>query len=94
MRTTNNIGRTTMRTTLFLSSVAAGLLAVSTATFAQNFVNYPAYSSVTPGTAPGWGYIAPADRFTRSELSHHGKVTAPTHRAMRSHAPAATTQEQ
>jgi hypothetical protein len=94
MRTTNHIGRTTMRTTLFLSSVAAGLLAVSTTTFAQNFVNYPAYSSVTPGTAPGWGYIAPADRFTRSELSHRGKATAPTHRAMRSRAPAATTQEQ
>jgi hypothetical protein len=94
MRTTNHIGRTTMRTTLFLSSVAAGLLAVSTTTFAQNFVNYPAYSSVTQGTAPGWGYIAPADRFTRSELSHQGKVTAPTHRAMRSRAPAAPAQAQ
>jgi hypothetical protein len=78
-----------MRTTLFLSSVAAGLLAVSTTTFAQNFVNYPnAYPSVTPGAAPGWGYSAPADRLTRSHVSHQGKVTVPTHRATHSPTPA------
>jgi len=86
-----------MRATLFLSSVAAGLLAVSTTTFAQNFVNYPqAYGPVTPGAAAGWGYAAPADRFTRSDLSHQGKVTVPTHRTLRSRAPAgaAPAQEQ
>ena len=78
-----------MKTTLFLSSVAAGLLAVSTTTFAQNFTYYPsAYPSVTLGAAPGWGYTAQADRLTRSHLSHQGKVTVPTHRATRSHAPA------
>jgi hypothetical protein len=81
-----------MRTALFLSSVAAALLAVSTATFAQNFTYYPnAYPAVTPSAAPGWDYTAQADRLTRSHLSHHGKVTVSTHRATRSHAP---TQEQ
>jgi hypothetical protein len=86
-----------MRATLFLSSVAAGLLAVSTTTCAHNFVNYPqAYGPVTPGAAAGWGYAAPADRFTRSDLSHQGKVTVPTHRTLRSRASAgaAPAQEQ
>jgi hypothetical protein len=82
-------GEIMMKTTLFISTLAAGLLVVSTTTFAQNFVNYPqAYSSVTPGAAPSWGYTAPADRFTRSGLGHQGKVTMPTHTTTRSRAPA------
>ena len=56
-----------MKTTLFLSALAAGMLAVSTTTFAQNFGAYPqAYgnASVTPSVAPR--YTAPTDRFTHS----------------------------
>ena len=76
-----------MKTTLFLSSVAAGLLAVSTTTFAQNFTYYPnAYPSVTQG--PAWGYTAPADGLRRSHLSHQRNVTVPTHSVTGSRAPA------
>jgi hypothetical protein len=76
-----------MKTALLLSSLAAGLLAISTTVFAQNFVNYPqAYGS--PGAAPSWGYTAPADRFTRSDLGHQGKVTMPTRKTTHSRAPA------
>jgi hypothetical protein len=68
-----------MKTTLFLSALAAGMLAVSTTTFAQNFGAYPqAYGNaalVTPSVAPR--YTAPTDRFTRSDLDYRGKVTAP-----------------
>ena len=68
-----------MKTTLFLSTLAAGLLVVSTTTFAQNFVNYPqAYSSVTPGAAPSWGYTAPADRYEHGiRQGEGGRVKAP-----------------
>ena len=77
-----------MKTTLFLSALAAGVLAVSTTTFAQNFGAYPqAYgnASVTPSVAQR--YTAPIDRFTRSDLGYQGKVTAPRTKAWPSQAP-------
>jgi hypothetical protein len=55
-----------MKTTLFMSMVAAGLLAVSTTTFAQNLGTYAA--------AVGDAYASPIDRFTRSDLSYQRKV--------------------
>ncbi len=70
-----------MKTTLLLSALTAGLMAVSTTTFAQNFVNYPqSYGSITQGVAPSWGYVAPNDRFTRSDLGYQSRVTAPRHK--------------
>jgi hypothetical protein len=78
-----------MKATLLLSALAAGLLAVSTTTFAQNFVNYPqAYGSATSGAAPSWGYTAPAKRFTRSDFGYRGNVTVTPHKTTHPHATA------
>ena len=56
-------------------------MAVSTTAFAQNFVAYPqSYGSITQGVAPSWGYVAPNDRFTRSDLGYQSRVTAPRHK--------------
>src|ERR1700738_4344415 len=70
LRTTPiRIERTTMKTTLLLSALAAGLMAVSTTTFAQNFVAYPqSYGSITQGVAPSSGFVAAHDPLTRSAL--------------------------
>ena len=78
-----------MKTALLLSALAAGLMAVSTTAFAQNFVNYPqSYGSITQGVAPSWGYVAPNDRFTRSDLGYQS--TAPRHKTKHSRAAVAT----
>lgn len=83
------IGRTTVKTTLLL---AAGLMAVSTTAFAQNFVAYPqSYGSITQGVAPRWSYVAPNDRFTRSDLGYQGSVTAPRHKTKHSRAAVVST---
>ena len=80
-----------MKTTLLLSALAAGLMAVSTTAFAQNFVNYPqSDGSITQGVAPSWGYVAPNDRFTRSDLGYQSRVTAPRHKTKHSRAAVAT----
>lgn len=82
-----------MKTTLLLSALAGGLLAVSATAFAQNFTYYPqaypqSYGPVTSGAAPSWSYPAPANRFTRSDLGYHGRVTAPPHKTTHLHATA------
>jgi hypothetical protein len=66
-------------------------MAVSTTAFAQNFVAYPqSYGSITQGVAPSWGYVAPNDRFTRSDLGYQGSVTAPRHKTKHSRAAVTT----
>jgi hypothetical protein len=93
MRTTNHIGRTTMKTALFLSSVAAGLLAASTATFAQNYGAYAqAVGEAAQATTVTPGYGAPLGRFTRpdvgSNLGYRASITAPRNKTARPVAPA------
>jgi len=90
MRTTPQDQETKMKTTLFLSTLAAGVLAVSTATFAQNFGGYAqAYgdAAVTRNATPNWSYTVPVDRFARSDFGYQGKVTAPRNQTTRSRAP-------
>jgi hypothetical protein len=66
-----------MKTTLFLSAIAAGLVAVSTTTFAQNFGAYAqAYGDAAMTSSQ---YTAPTDRFTGSDLGYQGKVTGRRH---------------
>jgi hypothetical protein len=89
MRTTNHIGRTTMRTVLLLSSVVAGLVAVSTTTFAQNYGAYAqaaGEAAQTPTVAPGYG--APLARFTRPDAGYRGSISAPRNKTARPIAPA------
>jgi hypothetical protein len=81
-----------MRTTLFLSSVAAGLLAVSTTTFAQNYGAYAqAVGDAAQTTTVAPGYAAPLGRFTRpglgSDLGYRGSITAPRNKTARPIAP-------
>jgi hypothetical protein len=65
-----------MKTTLFLSTIAAGLLAVSTTTFAQNFGAYPtAYGDASAGAMPSLQYTAPIDRFAGSDLGYQRRAT-------------------
>jgi hypothetical protein len=78
-----------MRTALFLSSVAAGLLAVSTMTFAQNYGAYAqavGEAAQTPTVTPGYG--APLARFTRPDAGYRGSITAPRNQTARPVAPA------
>jgi hypothetical protein len=63
-----------MKTTLILSALAATLLTVSTPTFAQNFGGY---AQALGTTATNRDYVAPVDRFTRSDLGYQGRVTVP-----------------
>ena len=73
---------TKMKTTLFLSTIAVGLLAASTMTFAQSgFGNYP--QAIGDGYANAGAnsqYTVPADRFTRTDLGYQGNVTRQHHR--------------
>jgi len=82
-----------MRTALFLSSVAAGLLAVSTTTFAQNYGAYAqAVGEAAQTTTVAPGYAAPLGRFTRadvgSNLGYRGSIAAPRNNTARPVAPA------
>jgi hypothetical protein len=89
MRTITNIGRTMMRTTLLLSSVAASLLAVSTTTFAQNYGAYAqAVGEAAQATTVAPGYGAPLGRFTRPDAGYRGSITTPRHKTARPVAPA------
>jgi hypothetical protein len=71
-----------MKTTLFLSALAASVLAVSTATFAQEGgANWSqAYGDATVRSVPSQRYVAPLGRFTRSDLGYAGRVTTNHHR--------------
>jgi len=68
---------TTMKTSLLVATIAAGLVAASTAGFAQNWGNYPqAYEDlqVAPGSsAPDYS------RFSRRDFGYHGRTAAPGH---------------
>jgi len=78
-----------MRTTLLLSFVAAGLLAASTTTFAQNYGGYAqavGRAAETTTVAPGYG--APLNRFTRPDAGYRGSITAPRNKTARPLAPA------
>jgi hypothetical protein len=67
-----------MKTTLFLSALTAGVLAVSTASFAQEFGNYAqAVGDAAAAQSVAPRYVAPIDRFTRSDLGYEAKATAP-----------------
>jgi hypothetical protein len=66
-----------MKTTLFMSTMTAGLFAASV-TFAQNFVMMPQ----TQGEAAALQsseHAAPYDRFTRSDLDYHGRMIVRRH---------------
>lgn len=78
-----------MRTALFLSSVAAGLLAASTATFAQNYGAYAqAVGEAAQATTVAPGYGAPLGRFTRPDAGYRGSIAAPRDKTTRPVAPA------
>jgi hypothetical protein len=65
-----------MKTTLFVSALAA-VLAISTSTFAQNYVaEAQAYGDAVQSTRT----VAPIDRFTRSDLGYAGRVTVRHHK--------------
>jgi hypothetical protein len=64
---------TKMKTTLFLSTIAAGLVAASTMTFAQNFGAYA--TAVGQSNVSQSVRTAPIDRFTPADLGYQGKVT-------------------
>jgi hypothetical protein len=77
-----------MKTTLFLSTLAAGVLAVSTTTFAQSFGNYAqAYGDVAAAPSMTQRDTAPINRFTRSDLGYAGKMTVPRSKARSSRTP-------
>jgi hypothetical protein len=69
-----------MKTTLFLSTIAAGLLAVSTTTFAQNAgaAWAQAYGDAYAGAMQ---YTAPIDRFAGSDLGYQPRMTGRHHTA-------------
>src|SRR5260370_19392013 len=78
-----------MRTHLFLSSVAAGLLAVSTTTFAQNYGAYAqAVGEAAQTTTVAPAYAAPLGRLTRPDAGYRGSITAPRNKTARPIAPA------
>jgi hypothetical protein len=82
-----------MKTTLFLSAFAAGVLTMSTATFAQSFGNYAqavGEPAATQTFAPR--DLAPVDRFSRSDLGYQANAGAPRHKAK--HHTQTQTQEQ
>jgi hypothetical protein len=85
-RTAMSDMETTMKTTRFVSTIAAGLLAASTACFAQNLGNYAqAYENlqVAPGSS------APdSSRFSRRDFGHQvRRASAPWHETQpKSHA--------
>jgi hypothetical protein len=71
-----------MKTTLFLSTIAAGLMAVSTMTFAQNFGGYAqTVGEAYAGTVASPQQTAPIDRLTRSDLGYQRNVTGRRHKA-------------
>jgi hypothetical protein len=89
MRTTDNIGRTTMRTALLLSTVVAGVPAVATTTFAQNYGAYAqAVGEAAQATTVAPGYGAPLGRFTRPDVGYRGGITTPRNKTARPLAPA------
>jgi hypothetical protein len=76
-----------MKTALFLSTVAAGLLAVSTVCFAQNWGNYPqAY-----GDSQGAFYYAMPKAFSPSDFGYQRRVTPLRHHVHPSAAHTTTT---
>lgn len=78
-----------MRTALFLSIAVAGLLAVATTTFAQNYGAYAqAVGEAAQATTVAPGYGAPLGRFTRPDAGYRGNITTPRHQAARPVAPA------
>jgi hypothetical protein len=78
-----------MRTALFLSSVAAGLLAVAPTTFAQNYGAYAqAVGEAAQATTVTPGYGAPLGRFTRPDAGYRGSITTSRNTAARPLAPA------
>lgn len=78
-----------MKTTLFLSTFAAGLLAVASTTFAQNFVNYPLAAGTAGANATATrSDIAPVDRFTRSDLGYQSSVNPPRSKTAHARSPA------
>jgi hypothetical protein len=82
-------GELKMRTALFLSSVAAGVLAVSTMSFAQNYGAYAqAVGEAAQATTVTPGYGAPLGRYTRPDAGYRGSVTAPRNKTARPVAPA------
>src|SRR5262249_47726787 len=89
MRTIDSMGRTTMRTALFISSVAAGLLVVATPTFAQNYGAYAqAVGEAAQATTVTPGYGAPLGRFTRPDPGYGGSIATPRNKTARPLAPA------
>jgi hypothetical protein len=70
-----------MKTTLFLSTIAAGLVALSTTTFAQNAgaAYAQAYGDAYAGVTPSLRYLSPMDRFTGSDLGNRRRVTGRHH---------------
>jgi hypothetical protein len=82
-------GELKMRTALFLSSVAAGVLAVSTMSFAQNYGAYAqAVGEAAQATTVTPCYGAPLGRYTRPDAGYRGSVTAPRNKTARPVAPA------
>jgi hypothetical protein len=71
-----------MKTTLFLSTLAAGVVAVSTATFAQNFGGYPqAYGDAAATPRVEQRYTAPIERLSHSDFGYVDKANAPRGKA-------------
>ena len=67
-----------MKTTLFLSALVAGVLAISAPTFAQEAG--AGWAQSYGDAQASRGYAAPIDRFTRSDLGYAGKVTVHRHK--------------
>jgi hypothetical protein len=74
-----------MKTTLFLTTLAAGVLAVSTVTFAQQ--GFGNYAQAAGDAAASQRTAAPVDRFTRSDFGYQRKVTVPHSKARSSQTP-------
>jgi hypothetical protein len=85
-----------MKTTLLLATLAAGTLAISTGAFAQNFTAWSqSYGDAAAQSATNGRYVAPIDRFTRSDLGYQPRVTTARHdRRVRTQAEPAPAQEQ
>jgi hypothetical protein len=66
-----------MKTTLFLSTIAAGLVAASTMTFAQNYGVWA--TAVGQANVSQSVRTAPINRFAPADLGYQGKVTHKAH---------------
>jgi hypothetical protein len=83
-----------MKTTLFLSTLAAGALAIATTAFAQNFTAWSQSYGDTAAQTQSQRYAAPIDRFTRSDLGYQGKVATQRNKTRASRTPEGPAQEQ